>query len=91
MVSNNQSSFGILLPLQAHQLDPTKHYLRLKFLIENQVQFYIPKPEEDVCDLVCNHLLLLRQTFIKVKNMIWEKLVFASERVWNHNMEEIRP
>uniref|UniRef100_A0A671V3U6 TIAM Rac1 associated GEF 1 n=1 Tax=Sparus aurata TaxID=8175 RepID=A0A671V3U6_SPAAU len=41
---------------KAHQLDPTKHYLRLKFLIENQVQFYIPKPEEDVCDLVCNHL-----------------------------------
>lgn len=39
--------------IQAHQLDPTKHYLRLKFLIENQVQFYIPKPEEDVCDLVC--------------------------------------
>lgn len=45
-----------LIP-QAHQLDPTKHYLRLKFLIENQVQFYIPKPEEDVCDLVCNHPL----------------------------------
>uniref|UniRef100_A0A3B5AXP0 T-lymphoma invasion and metastasis-inducing protein 1-like n=1 Tax=Stegastes partitus TaxID=144197 RepID=A0A3B5AXP0_9TELE len=42
---------------KAHQLDPTKHYLRLKFLIENQVQFYIPKPEEDVCDLVCNCLL----------------------------------
>uniref|UniRef100_A0A8C7MAQ3 TIAM Rac1 associated GEF 1 n=1 Tax=Oncorhynchus kisutch TaxID=8019 RepID=A0A8C7MAQ3_ONCKI len=35
-----------------HRLDPAKHYLRLKFLIENQVQFYIPKPEEDVCDLV---------------------------------------
>uniref|UniRef100_A0AAX7UV88 TIAM Rac1 associated GEF 1b n=1 Tax=Astatotilapia calliptera TaxID=8154 RepID=A0AAX7UV88_ASTCA len=34
---------------KAHQLDPTKHYLRLKFLIENQVQFYIPKPEEDIC------------------------------------------
>lgn len=44
-----------LLP-QAHLLDPTKHYLRLKFLIENQVQFYIPKPEEDVCDLVCDSL-----------------------------------
>lgn len=40
------------LAMQAHQLDPTKHYLRLKFLIESQVQFYIPKPEEDVCDLV---------------------------------------
>ncbi|CAL8351656.1 unnamed protein product [Lota lota] len=37
---------------KAHQLDSTKHYLRLKFHIENQVQFYIPKPEEDVCDLL---------------------------------------
>ncbi|XP_061916984.1 rho guanine nucleotide exchange factor TIAM1-like [Entelurus aequoreus] len=37
---------------KAHQLDPTKHYLRLKFFIEGQVQFYIPKPEEDVCDLL---------------------------------------
>lgn len=37
---------------QAHQLDATKHYLRLKFLIDSQVQFYIPKPEEDVYDLV---------------------------------------
>ncbi|KAI4871400.1 hypothetical protein NFI96_009402 [Prochilodus magdalenae] len=35
----------------AHGLDSTKHYLRLKFLIETQVQFYIPKPEEDVHDL----------------------------------------
>uniref|UniRef100_A0A8C6T4A5 TIAM Rac1 associated GEF 1b n=1 Tax=Neogobius melanostomus TaxID=47308 RepID=A0A8C6T4A5_9GOBI len=37
---------------KAHSLDPTKHYLRFKFLIESQVQFYIPKPEEDVCDLL---------------------------------------
>uniref|UniRef100_A0A8C6M5X8 TIAM Rac1 associated GEF 1 n=1 Tax=Nothobranchius furzeri TaxID=105023 RepID=A0A8C6M5X8_NOTFU len=36
---------------KAHELDPTKHYLRLRFLIESQVQFYIPKPEEDICDL----------------------------------------
>ncbi|TNN75099.1 T-lymphoma invasion and metastasis-inducing protein 1 [Liparis tanakae] len=42
----------------AHQLDPTKHYLRLKFLIENQVQFYIPKPEEDVCDLLYKEIEL---------------------------------
>lgn len=50
----NQTPNPCAPALQAHQLDPTKHYLRLKFLIENQVQFYIPKPEEDVCDLVCN-------------------------------------
>lgn len=43
---------------KAHQLDPTKHYLRLKFLIENQVQFYIPKPEEDICDLLYKEIEL---------------------------------
>ncbi|XP_033969033.1 T-lymphoma invasion and metastasis-inducing protein 1-like isoform X2 [Trematomus bernacchii] len=43
---------------KAHNLDPTKHYLRLKFLIENQVQFYIPKPEEDVCDLLYKEIEL---------------------------------
>ncbi|KAK5904994.1 hypothetical protein CesoFtcFv8_006505 [Champsocephalus esox] len=43
---------------KAHHLDPTKHYLRLKFLIENQVQFYIPKPEEDVCDLLYKEIEL---------------------------------
>ncbi|XP_012693320.2 rho guanine nucleotide exchange factor TIAM1 [Clupea harengus] len=43
---------------KAHQLDATKHYLRLKFLIENQVQFYIPKPEEDVYDLLYKEIEL---------------------------------
>nr|XP_020468815.1 T-lymphoma invasion and metastasis-inducing protein 1-like [Monopterus albus]XP_020468816.1 T-lymphoma invasion and metastasis-inducing protein 1-like [Monopterus albus] len=43
---------------KAHQLDPTKHYLRLRFLIENQVQLYIPKPEEDMCDLLYKEIEL---------------------------------
>ncbi|XP_069017320.1 rho guanine nucleotide exchange factor TIAM1-like isoform X3 [Embiotoca jacksoni] len=43
---------------KAHHLDSTKHYLRLKLLIENQVQFYIPKPEEDVCDLLYKEIEL---------------------------------
>ncbi|XP_041128032.1 T-lymphoma invasion and metastasis-inducing protein 1-like isoform X1 [Polyodon spathula] len=34
-----------------HQLDPAKYYVRLKFLVENQVQFYIPKPEEHIHDM----------------------------------------
>ncbi|XP_049432951.1 rho guanine nucleotide exchange factor TIAM1 isoform X1 [Epinephelus fuscoguttatus] len=51
---------------KAHQLDPTKHYLRLKFLIENQVQFYIPKPEEDVCDLLYKEIEL----FSKITKVI---------------------
>lgn len=43
---------NLFLYLQTHELDPTKHYLRLKFFMENQTQFYIPKPEEDIYDLV---------------------------------------
>ncbi|MCJ8739800.1 hypothetical protein PDJAM_G00051430 [Pangasius djambal] len=43
---------------KAHDLDSTKHYLRLKFLIETQVQFYIPKPEEDVYDLLYKEIEL---------------------------------
>ncbi|XP_038829658.1 T-lymphoma invasion and metastasis-inducing protein 1 [Salvelinus namaycush] len=43
---------------KAHQLDPTKHYLRLKFLMDNQVQFYIPKPDEQLCDLLYKEIEL---------------------------------
>lgn len=38
--------------LQTHQLDYSAHYLRLKFLMENQIQFYLPKPEEEIYELV---------------------------------------
>lgn len=48
--------FSLLKPflhfLQTHQLDHSAHYVRLKFLIENQIQFYVPKPEEDIYELV---------------------------------------
>ncbi|XP_035289285.1 T-lymphoma invasion and metastasis-inducing protein 1-like isoform X2 [Anguilla anguilla] len=37
---------------KAYNLDPRKHYLCLKFRTENQVQHYIPKLEEEVCDLL---------------------------------------
>ncbi|XP_067307393.1 rho guanine nucleotide exchange factor TIAM1 isoform X1 [Pseudorasbora parva] len=43
---------------KAHQLDGTKHYVRLKFLIETRVQFYIPKPEEDIYDLLYKEIEL---------------------------------
>uniref|UniRef100_A0A3Q3LRB6 TIAM Rac1 associated GEF 1b n=1 Tax=Mastacembelus armatus TaxID=205130 RepID=A0A3Q3LRB6_9TELE len=56
---------------KAHQLDPTKHYLRLRFFIENQVQFYIPKPEEDVCDLVCNYPLEVPLLSFSLSSSSW--------------------
>ncbi|KAA8593999.1 hypothetical protein FQN60_004833 [Etheostoma spectabile] len=59
IIQPGESALCVLETLcKAHQLDPTKHYLRLKFLIENQVQLYIPKPEEDVCDLLYKEIEL---------------------------------
>lgn len=46
------SSFFFLFWSQAHRLDHSAHYLRLKFLIENKMQHYVPKPEEDIYELV---------------------------------------
>uniref|UniRef100_A0AAY4DDS8 TIAM Rac1 associated GEF 1 n=1 Tax=Denticeps clupeoides TaxID=299321 RepID=A0AAY4DDS8_9TELE len=37
---------------KTHGLDLSWHYLRLKFLVENQVQLYVPRPEEFVYDLL---------------------------------------
>ncbi|NWX92422.1 TIAM1 protein, partial [Nothoprocta pentlandii] len=60
---NNQPALTVIRPgdstrdvlemiCKTHQLDPCAHYLRLKFLIENQMQFYIPKPEEEIYELL---------------------------------------
>ncbi|XP_059542277.1 rho guanine nucleotide exchange factor TIAM1 isoform X3 [Myotis daubentonii] len=37
---------------KTHQLDPAAHYLRLRFLVENRLQVYVPQPEEDVYELL---------------------------------------
>ncbi|XP_051535161.1 rho guanine nucleotide exchange factor TIAM1-like isoform X1 [Myxocyprinus asiaticus] len=59
IIQPGESALDILESIcKAHQLDPTKHYVRLKFLIENQVQFYIPKPEEDIYDLLYKEIEL---------------------------------
>ncbi|KAI1903388.1 hypothetical protein AGOR_G00026670 [Albula goreensis] len=47
---------------KAHHLDSRKHYLRLKFLTEHQVQFYIPKPEEEVSDLLYKEIEICSKT-----------------------------
>ncbi|XP_062982774.1 rho guanine nucleotide exchange factor TIAM1 isoform X1 [Elgaria multicarinata webbii] len=60
---NNQSALTVVHPgdttrdvlemiCKAHQLDYSAHYLRLKFLTGNQMQTYIPKPEEDIYELL---------------------------------------
>ncbi|XP_062869764.1 rho guanine nucleotide exchange factor TIAM1 [Trichomycterus rosablanca] len=41
---------------KVHSLDLSLHYLCLKFLIDNQVQLYIPKPEEELWDLLYNEI-----------------------------------
>ncbi|KAJ8275596.1 hypothetical protein COCON_G00073480 [Conger conger] len=37
---------------KTNSLDPRSHYLRLKFRMENQVRYYTPKLDEEVCDLL---------------------------------------
>ncbi|XP_018101440.1 T-lymphoma invasion and metastasis-inducing protein 1 isoform X3 [Xenopus laevis] len=37
---------------KTHQLDYTSYYLRLKFLMDSQTQLYIPKPEEEIYELL---------------------------------------
>ncbi|KAM9320556.1 rho guanine nucleotide exchange factor TIAM1 [Gastrophryne carolinensis] len=37
---------------KTHQLDYTAHYLRLKFLCGNQQQQYIPRPDEEIYELL---------------------------------------
>uniref|UniRef100_A0A673T676 TIAM Rac1 associated GEF 1 n=1 Tax=Suricata suricatta TaxID=37032 RepID=A0A673T676_SURSU len=60
---NNQPALTVVRPgdtardtleliCKTHQLDHSAHYLRLKFLIENKMQHYIPKPEEDIYELL---------------------------------------
>ncbi|KAI5182039.1 T-Lymphoma Invasion And Metastasis-Inducing Protein 1 [Manis pentadactyla] len=60
---NNQPALTVVRPgdtardtleliCKTHQLDHSAHYLRLKFLVENKMQHYIPKPEEDVYELL---------------------------------------
>ncbi|KAK2880704.1 hypothetical protein Q8A67_017972 [Cirrhinus molitorella] len=69
LLPNDQPVLAIIQPAESaldtleticktHQLDHTKHYVRLKFLIDNQVQFYIPKPEEDIYDLLYKEIEL---------------------------------
>uniref|UniRef100_A0A8C6CW10 TIAM Rac1 associated GEF 1 n=1 Tax=Moschus moschiferus TaxID=68415 RepID=A0A8C6CW10_MOSMO len=60
---NNQPALTVIRPgdtardtleliCKAHKLDHSAHYLRLKFLIENKMQHYVPKPEEDIYELL---------------------------------------
>ncbi|XP_066507140.1 rho guanine nucleotide exchange factor TIAM1 isoform X1 [Hoplias malabaricus] len=47
---------------KAHNLDPSKHYLRLKFLIDNQVQLYVPNPEDELWDLLYKEIEICTKT-----------------------------
>uniref|UniRef100_A0A7N9AXJ7 TIAM Rac1 associated GEF 1a n=1 Tax=Mastacembelus armatus TaxID=205130 RepID=A0A7N9AXJ7_9TELE len=42
---------------KTHKIDPSSYYLRLKVWVDNQMLFYIPKPEDDISDLVRKQIL----------------------------------
>nr|XP_033805419.1 T-lymphoma invasion and metastasis-inducing protein 1 isoform X2 [Geotrypetes seraphini] len=47
---------------KAHQLNPSAHYLRLRFLIGNQTRYYIPKPDEDIYELLYKEIEICPKT-----------------------------
>ncbi|XP_043106600.1 rho guanine nucleotide exchange factor TIAM1 isoform X2 [Puntigrus tetrazona] len=47
---------------RVYRLELSKHYIRLKFLVDNQVQLYVPKPEEDLCDLLYKEIEICAKT-----------------------------
>ncbi|KAM9847215.1 rho guanine nucleotide exchange factor TIAM1-like [Aulostomus maculatus] len=60
---NNQPVLAIIQPgetaldvlsavCKKHKIEPSSHYLRLKVWVENQILLYIPRPEEDISDLL---------------------------------------
>ncbi|KAL2305597.1 hypothetical protein Nmel_003434, partial [Mimus melanotis] len=60
---NNQPALAVIRPgdtcrdvlemiCKTHQLDCSAHYLRLKFLLDNQTQLYVPKAEEEIYELL---------------------------------------
>ncbi|XP_033002797.1 T-lymphoma invasion and metastasis-inducing protein 1 isoform X3 [Lacerta agilis] len=75
---NNQSALTVVHPgdttrdvlemiCKAHQLDYSAHYLRLKFLMENQMQSYIPKPEEDIYELLYKEIEICEKITQKIR------------------------
>uniref|UniRef100_A0A3P9PAT0 TIAM Rac1 associated GEF 1 n=1 Tax=Poecilia reticulata TaxID=8081 RepID=A0A3P9PAT0_POERE len=60
---NNQPVLAIVQPgettldvlssvCKTHQIEPSGHYLRVKVWVDNQLLYYVPKPEEEISDLI---------------------------------------
>ncbi|XP_034972619.1 rho guanine nucleotide exchange factor TIAM1 isoform X2 [Zootoca vivipara] len=75
---NNQSALTVVHPgdttrdvlemiCKAHQLDYSAHYLRLKFLTGNHMQAYIPKPEEDIYELLYKEIEICEKITQKIR------------------------
>ncbi|XP_045063885.1 rho guanine nucleotide exchange factor TIAM1 [Coregonus clupeaformis] len=47
---------------KAYKLDPSSVYLRLKVCVEEQLLLYVPKPEEDVSDLLYKEIEICPKT-----------------------------
>ncbi|XP_075887764.1 rho guanine nucleotide exchange factor TIAM1-like isoform X2 [Nelusetta ayraudi] len=41
---------------KTHNMDPSSHYLRLKVWTDHQMLYYVPKPEEDISDLLIKEI-----------------------------------
>uniref|UniRef100_A0A8D0H8N9 TIAM Rac1 associated GEF 1 n=1 Tax=Sphenodon punctatus TaxID=8508 RepID=A0A8D0H8N9_SPHPU len=75
---NNQTALTVIRPgdaardvlemiCKAHQLDLSAHYLRLKFLVDNQMQFYVPKQEEDIYELLYKEIEICQKIIHQIQ------------------------
>ncbi|XP_073672136.1 rho guanine nucleotide exchange factor TIAM1 isoform X2 [Paramisgurnus dabryanus] len=63
IIQPDETAMEVLEALcRTHGLDHSKYYLRLKVLIDNQVRLYVPKPEEDLCDLLYKEIEICAKT-----------------------------
>ncbi|XP_069492453.1 rho guanine nucleotide exchange factor TIAM1 isoform X2 [Ambystoma mexicanum] len=52
---------------KAFLLDTSAHYLRLRFLIDGQTQYHIPKPDEDVYELLYKEIEICKKIHRHIK------------------------
>ncbi|RLW03356.1 hypothetical protein DV515_00006661 [Chloebia gouldiae] len=93
---NNQPALTVIRPgdtsrdvlemiCKTHQLDYSAHYLRLKFLLENQIQFYVPKPEEEIYELLYKEIEICQ----KITQHIQMEKSDASSDIYGFSMSSV--
>ncbi|KAM4620970.1 rho guanine nucleotide exchange factor TIAM1-like [Polymixia lowei] len=63
IIQSGEAALDVLSTVcKAHKLDPSNHYLRLKVCVQEQMLLYVPKPEEDISDLLYKEIEICTKT-----------------------------